>query len=200
MVEMLKRRKDVLMEDHDMHKVELTKPKEKLDKELPPLTRKTVMHMGDIDAGSKGNGDKHVDTVEQAVKQGRAKVVGSAAQTESHIAELEAHEEGQMHLDTRARTTCAGDKPPTELAGETFSLADATRDRRLALADGRQQQHSERAVIRGRICRWRCHGSLLSCLTDERMNAVAPSTCSSPDVAKELPLADSGACPQKAVG
>ncbi len=91
--------KDVLMQGKSARTVEVDPADEALVKGLQLLTNKPILYVCNVDEPSVLKGNKHVDTVKEAIKDENAEMLMIAAATEADIAELEDYEERQMFLD-----------------------------------------------------------------------------------------------------
>ncbi|RIJ45880.1 redox-regulated ATPase YchF [Maribellus luteus] len=91
--------KDVLMQGKSARTVEVDPADEALVKGLQLLTNKPILYVCNVDEASVLKGNKHVDTVKEAIKDENAEMLMIAAATEADIAELEDYEERQMFLD-----------------------------------------------------------------------------------------------------
>ncbi|MDO5655716.1 MAG: redox-regulated ATPase YchF [Flavobacteriaceae bacterium] len=67
--------------------------------DLQLLTAKPVLYVCNVDEASVKTGNKHVESVKQAVQNEDAQIIMLAAQIEADIMELESYEERQMFLD-----------------------------------------------------------------------------------------------------
>jgi len=76
-----------------------TVDEQKFARELFLLTNKPVMYVCNVDDASAVDGNKHVEAVNEAIKDEDARMLIVAAQTESDIAELETWEERQEFLN-----------------------------------------------------------------------------------------------------
>ncbi|MFV0266270.1 MAG: redox-regulated ATPase YchF [Draconibacterium sp.] len=91
--------KDVLIQGKSARTVEVDPADEALVKGLQLLTNKPILYVCNVDEPSVLKGNKHVDTVKEAIKDENAEMLMIAAATEADIAELEDYEERQMFLD-----------------------------------------------------------------------------------------------------
>lgn len=68
-------------------------------KEMQLLTSKPILYLCNVDEGSVGTGNKHVDAVKEAVVAENAEVLVLGAAIEADIAELETYDERQLFLE-----------------------------------------------------------------------------------------------------
>ena len=97
--DLLLRYKEALLAGKSARTVELNEVDTKIAHDFYLLTNKPVLYVCNVDESSILNGNKHVDSVMEAVKDENAEVLVIAAAIESDIAELETFEERQMFLE-----------------------------------------------------------------------------------------------------
>ena len=97
--EILKKYQDVLSSGKSARELELEKEESTMVKDLQLLTNKPVLYICNVDEGSVVSGNRHVENVQEAVKDEDAEVITIAAAVEADIAELETEEERQMFLE-----------------------------------------------------------------------------------------------------
>jgi len=103
-LEILNRYKEVLESGQAARVVTLDETEQELMKDLHLLTTKPVLYVCNVKDSELQTGNKHVETVKEAVKDENAEVIMIAAATEADIAELESYEERQMFLEDMGLT------------------------------------------------------------------------------------------------
>lgn len=91
--------KSHLEASNSVRSLEFEKEQKLLIQDLNLLTIKPVLYLCNVDESSVVNGNEHVNSVKEAVKNENAQVLILGAGIEADISELETYEERQMFLD-----------------------------------------------------------------------------------------------------
>ena len=99
MLEIAIRYKQVLEQGKSARTLQLQEEEARIARDFYLLTNKPVMYACNVDEASAKTGNKHVDAVNEAVKDENAELIVIAAATEADIAELEDYDEKQLFLE-----------------------------------------------------------------------------------------------------
>lgn len=97
--EILSQYKSILEQGLSARTLKLDKEDKKFVSDLHLLTDKPVLYVCNVDENSALEGNHHVDSLKEAVKDEEAQILIVAAATEADIAELETYDERQMFLE-----------------------------------------------------------------------------------------------------
>jgi GTP-binding protein YchF len=91
--------KTALEQGKSVRAIDFDENEKEIVKRFQLITSKPVMYLCNVDEGSVKTGNKHVDSVKEAVKDEQAEVLVIGAKIESDITELETYDERQLFLD-----------------------------------------------------------------------------------------------------
>jgi GTP-binding protein YchF len=91
--------KTALEQGKSVRAIDFDENEKEIVKRFQLITSKPVMYLCNVDEGSVKTGNKHVDSVKDAVKDEQAEVLVIGAKIESDITELETYDERQLFLD-----------------------------------------------------------------------------------------------------
>lgn len=97
--DVLIRYRQALLSGKSARVVELTEAEQKVASDLYLLTTKPILYVCNVDEKSITEGNKHVESVKEAIKDEKAELMVIAAALEADIAELESYDERQMFLE-----------------------------------------------------------------------------------------------------